>query len=142
MLYLKTYSKVQHFRVCMELKSVWFLPLIGIIHHQLTTKYNILYYNIKIQCNFCQTYHLLNRMSRLCVIYKKIPMHQMIMALQNKEGDTFFVSIDNAWDNNGYSLVWPSIFDEETHKVSSCLSSFLHQHHGDVVFKLLSVEEQ
>jgi hypothetical protein len=52
------------------------------------------------------------------------------------------MSIDKAWDNNGYSLVWPSLFDEEARTASSHLSSFLHQYHGDVVFKLFSVGEQ
>jgi hypothetical protein len=39
-------------------------------------------------------------------------MQQMIMALKNKEGDTLFVSVDKAWDNNGYTLVWPSLYEE------------------------------
>jgi hypothetical protein len=66
----------------------------------------------------------------------------MIMALKNKEGDALFVSFDKAWENNGYSLVWPLLYEEEARTESSHLSSFLHKCHGDVVFKLLSVEEQ
>ena len=69
-------------------------------------------------------------------------MRQMIMALQVKEFYPLFMSIDKAWDNNRYSLVWPSLFDEEARTESSYLSSVLHRNHGDLVYKLLCVEEQ